>query len=78
VLYDVLGIVEPISIGQSARDYMVKSINPTLLKALTELCKQKPLDPVVNIVAYCFSSEMFHICINHICINQHLCCIQYL
>lgn len=40
-------IVEPIPQGQAARDYLSKAVNPTLLKGVTELCKQKPSDPVV-------------------------------
>jgi len=39
-------IMEPVADGQTARDYLAKSVNPTLLKGLTELAKQKPLDPV--------------------------------
>ena len=34
--------------GQAAKDYLAKAVNPTLLKGLTELCKQKPRDPVVR------------------------------
>lgn len=52
-------IVEPISIGQSARDYMAKSINPTLLKALTELCKQKPLDPVTWLAEWLLNNNPY-------------------
>ena len=44
----IVGIVEPIAVGQAARDYMSKFVNPTLLKGLTELCKQKPADPKVR------------------------------
>ena len=44
----ISGIVEPIPIGQAARDYLSKAVNPTLLKGLTELSKQKPFDPVVS------------------------------
>ncbi|ELU16784.1 hypothetical protein CAPTEDRAFT_177417 [Capitella teleta] len=40
-------IVEPIAVGQAARDYLARSVNPTLLKGLTQLCKKKPDDPVV-------------------------------
>ena len=42
-------IVEPIPVGQAARDYLAKAVNPTLLKGLTQLCKRKPSDPVVCI-----------------------------
>jgi len=40
-------VVEPISKGQVAKDYLAKAVNPTLLKGLTALCKQKPSDPVI-------------------------------
>ena len=40
--------VEPIQHGQSARDYLQKHVNPVLTKALAELCKQKPEDPLVR------------------------------
>lgn len=40
-------VVEPVPIGQAAKDYLAKAVNPTLLKGLTELCKQKPIDPVI-------------------------------
>lgn len=43
------GIVEPVPIGQAAKDYLSRAVNPTLLKGLTELCKNKPVDPVVSI-----------------------------
>lgn len=40
-------IVEPIAAGQAAKDYLAKAVNPTLLKGLTQLSKQKPQDPVI-------------------------------
>lgn len=42
------GVVEPIAVGQAARDYLARAVNPTLLKGLTQLCKKKPKDPVVS------------------------------
>jgi len=41
------GISEPVPHGQKARDYLDANVNPTLLKGLTELCKQKPADPMI-------------------------------
>ncbi|XP_070321526.1 nucleoside diphosphate kinase homolog 5 isoform X2 [Odocoileus virginianus] len=41
-------IVEPIPVGQAAKDYLNLYVTPTLLKGLTELCKQKPADPFVE------------------------------
>jgi len=40
-------IVEPVSTGQAAKDYLSKAVNPTLLKGLTDLAKKKPEDPVL-------------------------------
>ncbi|KAM4622035.1 nucleoside diphosphate kinase homolog 5 [Polymixia lowei] len=38
-------VIEPIPVGETATEYLCKYINPTLLSGLTELCKQKPLNP---------------------------------
>ncbi|XP_064594404.1 nucleoside diphosphate kinase homolog 5-like [Liolophura sinensis] len=40
-------IVEPVAVGQAAKDYLSRAVNPTLLKGLTQLCKEKPGDPVL-------------------------------
>ncbi|CAF1129632.1 unnamed protein product [Rotaria sp. Silwood1] len=40
-------IVEPIPVGQPAKDYLEQNVNKTLIKALTALCKEKPQDPVL-------------------------------
>ena len=45
---EFLGIVEPVSTGQTANDYLTRTVTPTLLKGLTELCKMKPADPIVS------------------------------
>uniref|UniRef100_A0A803TN05 Nucleoside diphosphate kinase-like domain-containing protein n=1 Tax=Anolis carolinensis TaxID=28377 RepID=A0A803TN05_ANOCA len=42
-------IIEPIPVGQAAKDYLNLYVTPTLLKGLTELCKKKPADPFVSI-----------------------------
>nr|XP_025036972.1 nucleoside diphosphate kinase homolog 5 isoform X3 [Pelodiscus sinensis] len=42
-------IIEPIPVGQAAKDYLNLYVNPTLLAGLTELCKQKPADPLFQI-----------------------------
>ncbi|PAA85954.1 hypothetical protein BOX15_Mlig014025g2 [Macrostomum lignano] len=39
-------IVEPIPIGEAAKSYLARTVNPTVLKGLTELCKKKPNDPI--------------------------------
>ncbi|XP_036404689.1 nucleoside diphosphate kinase homolog 5 [Megalops cyprinoides] len=38
-------LIEPIPMGESAKDYLSRFVNPTLLTGLTELCKRKPADP---------------------------------
>ncbi|XP_003354337.1 nucleoside diphosphate kinase homolog 5 isoform X2 [Sus scrofa] len=40
-------ITEPIPVGQAAKDYLNLYVIPTLLEGLTELCKQKPADPLI-------------------------------
>lgn len=40
-------VVEPIPVGQASKDYLAHAVNPTLLKGLTQLCKEKPRDPVI-------------------------------
>ncbi|XP_060706783.1 nucleoside diphosphate kinase homolog 5-like [Hemiscyllium ocellatum] len=38
--------IEPFPADQAAVDYLSKYVNPTLLSGLTEMCKQKPSEPV--------------------------------
>lgn len=40
-------VVEPVSTGQAAKDYLTRTVTPTLLKGLTELCKMKPAEPII-------------------------------
>jgi nucleoside diphosphate kinase homolog 5 len=40
-------VIEPIPTGQLANDYLEKQVNSTLLKGITQLCKEKPADPVI-------------------------------
>ncbi|XP_072519861.1 nucleoside diphosphate kinase homolog 5 [Salminus brasiliensis] len=40
-------VIDPIPMGDAAKDYLSRYINPTLLIGLTELCKSKPADPFV-------------------------------
>lgn len=44
--------MEPVATGQTAKDYLTRTVTPTLLKGLTELCKKKPADPIVS--CHCF------------------------
>ena len=48
VLLCVAALTEPLYHGQLAKDYLQRTVNPTLIKGLTQLCKQKPEDPLVN------------------------------
>ena len=50
-------IVEPIPQGQSARDFVNSQINPTLLAGLTQLCKEKPIDPVIWLADWLLSNN---------------------
>ncbi|XP_016130251.1 nucleoside diphosphate kinase homolog 5-like [Sinocyclocheilus grahami] len=38
-------VIEPIPMGDAAKDYLSRYVSPTLLTGLTELSKKKPLDP---------------------------------
>jgi len=40
-------ILEPLVIGEAVTDYLAESVKPTLLEGLAQLCKVKPVDPVV-------------------------------
>lgn len=40
-------VIEPLPTSQQAKDYLANTVNPTLLKGLTELCKRKPADPII-------------------------------
>jgi len=40
-------IIEPIASSQETKDYLSRTVNATLLKGLTELCKSKPADPIL-------------------------------
>ena len=46
------GIIEPVIKGDDMKEYLTKHINPTLIKGLTELCKQKPQEPLVRNHSY--------------------------
>ena len=44
------GITEPILKDDDVKDYLGKAINPVLIQGLTQLCKEKPADPVVSML----------------------------
>jgi nucleoside-diphosphate kinase len=53
---DRCGVLEPVKRSDNMRDYLEKNINPTLIKGLTELSKQKPEDPLVRVMLYIIST----------------------
>jgi len=52
-------VIEPIPSGQSAQDYLENKLNPTLLKGLTQLCKEKPSDPVTWLSDWLISNNPY-------------------
>ncbi|XP_071957936.1 nucleoside diphosphate kinase homolog 5-like [Antedon mediterranea] len=57
-------IVEPIPTGQAAKDYLAKLVNPTLLKGLTSLCKQKPEEPITWLADWLIANNPNKPCVN--------------
>ena len=52
-IYDLIvilatSVLEPVIKGDDMKDYLQKQVNQTLVKGLTELCRQKPQDPLVS------------------------------
>ncbi|XP_003390308.1 PREDICTED: nucleoside diphosphate kinase homolog 5-like [Amphimedon queenslandica] len=43
---DAYSIMEPVERGTAMKDYLRSQVNPTLVKGLTELCHEKPDDPL--------------------------------
>ncbi|XP_042235672.1 nucleoside diphosphate kinase homolog 5-like [Homarus americanus] len=39
--------LEPVLTGEGAKEYLSHAVSPTLVRALTELCKVRPEDPIV-------------------------------
>lgn len=48
-LPSISAVIEPIPMGDAAKDYLSRYVSPTLLTGLTELSKKKPLDPFVSV-----------------------------
>lgn len=57
-------IIEPIPSGQTAKDYLESKLNPTLLTALTSLCKEKPQDPLTWLANYLITNNPYKPLIN--------------
>ncbi|RNA21551.1 nucleoside diphosphate kinase -like protein [Brachionus plicatilis] len=57
-------VIEPIPIGQSAKDYLENKLNPTVLKALTQLCKEKPQDPVTWLADWLLANNPYKPLVN--------------
>ena len=52
ITYHIISaVVEPISSGDQATDYLVKNVMPVLTNGFVELCKVKPEDPLVRIIS---------------------------
>lgn len=58
-LSSVPAVIEPIPMGDAAKDYLSRYVSPTLLTGLTELSKKKPLDPFVSVTAFKSHSNKF-------------------
>lgn len=50
-------VVEPLTTGQAAKDYLTRTVNPTLLKGLTALCKKKPEQPILWLADWLISNN---------------------
>lgn len=53
--------MEPVATGQAAKDYLTRTVTPTLLKGLTELCKKKPADPIVSCDSWSWCMQLLTI-----------------
>lgn len=52
-MYEKLpAIIEPLLQEENSTDYLQLKINPTLVDALTELCKKKPIEPILFFVEW--------------------------
>ena len=56
-------VVEPIKSGEEAKEYLAQNVNPTLLKGLTELAKQKPENPKVKLIPFPINLVTIMFCI---------------
>lgn len=54
-------VIEPLPSREENEEYLSRYINPVLLRGLTELCMNKPLNPIVSIRSYMCSliSQLF-------------------
>ena len=44
----IIVILEPVLNTTEATEFLQKNVNPVLLRGLTQLCKEKPVDPLVS------------------------------
>ena len=49
-------VLEPILDGDKAKDYLATYVNPTLLHALSALCRHKPAQPIVRSLSLSLTS----------------------
>lgn len=57
-------IIEPVPTNQQAKDYLELKLNPTLLKALTQLCKEKPVDPITWVADWLLANNPYKPCVD--------------
>jgi nucleoside diphosphate kinase len=57
-------IIEPVPNGQIAKDYLDNKLNSTILKALTQLCKEKPADPMTWLADYLITNNPYKPLVN--------------
>ena len=57
-------IIEPVSTGQEAQDYIDNKLKVVMLKALTHLCKEKPLDPLTWLADWLITNNPYKPLIN--------------
>jgi len=50
-------ILDPLPTGQEAKDYLARSVNPTLQKGLAALCRQKPAEPILWLASWLLKND---------------------
>lgn len=57
-------VIEPVPNGQAAKDYLENKLNPTLLKGLASLCKEKPEDPLSYLADWLLANNPYKPLVN--------------
>jgi len=50
-------VLDPLPNGQDAKDYLARSVNPTLQRGLAELCRQKPAEPILWLASWLLKND---------------------